>query len=342
MADAEDAQRGENAAGVEAPPDPDDLLSLETVAASPEEAIAEARRRWTRGWGDDLLAVECSPEPVSYQWVVTGVLRPGAWAEWRAKSERWHAEREASRPKESWLEEFLWENELDNLLIKQTCADFTEAQEERVRSVLDARTPRQARYNLLMHPRMIPAEIRVQALVAPFEEKAPDPWMVLAATVGLQGAYVSHREWPSVLRILLGRLGTAEDTIANRILITIAGHARAADVPAILDVARTMSARDQMCNVLGLALRNGATDNQVAPILKAALQAAGDDETRDWLARWLATGRRPDGLPIGMQLPTLGYIPNLDTTYEPPEAQGPASEQVRSRLGQWLARVWRR
>jgi hypothetical protein len=211
---------------------------------------------------------------------------------------------------DDWLEAFLVIDELDDLFTRHGAADLSTGQESRVRAVLRDRAPRQARFNLLMRPGVIPGDARLDALDAGLVDE--DPYMRIAAAVGLQDLAVADADWPPVRDALIGLVADPIGAIANRATVTLAGNARSGDGPAILDAAR--QADDRHLQNLLIALVRAGADREVLELLPLVLVQEGlAASTRAWLERWAADGRRPDGDPPAyFMAPALGYIPNLD------------------------------
>lgn len=212
---------------------------------------------------------------------------------------------------DAWLETFLAIDELDDLFTRHSAADLSPAQEGRVRTVLRERMPRQARFNLLMHPALIPADARLDALRAGLEDD--DAYMRISAATGLQDVDIEDAEWPTVREALLRRVADPIGAVVNRATVTLAGNARSGDGPAILAAARSSALNPSDRGNLLIALVRAGADREVLELLPEVLQSVGEPVSRAWLERWMAEGRRPAGeLPAFLMLPALGYIPNLD------------------------------
>ena len=208
-----------------------------------------------------------------------------------------------------WFQAFLEEPELDNLRTFRTAEDLTPLEAGRVRDIFATGKPRQARFNLLLNPQLVPEDIRLDALRAALEDA--DPYMRIAAAVGLQDPSkipTTPVSWPASRDALIARLDDPEPAIRNRASVTLAGRAAPGDGPTLRD-AEIHDA--EIGNMLIAGIRAGADDVVVA-LLPRMLPRPMPDETRAYLERWQAAGRRPtEDPPAFLMLPALGYIPNL-------------------------------
>jgi hypothetical protein len=210
-----------------------------------------------------------------------------------------------------WFDAFLSESELDDLRTHKSAADLTPQEVRRVREIVASGQPRQARFNLLLNPRLLPDDVRLGALRAALTDS--DPYMRIAATVGLQdpaAAVIAPPDWPTVRDALIGCLDDPEPAIRNRTSVTLAGRAVPGDGPAL----RAALVHDeQVRNVLIACIRAEAEDVVLALLPRLLAQERMQADSRTYLERWQADGRRPpDDPPAVLMLPGLGYIPNLD------------------------------
>ena len=214
-----------------------------------------------------------------------------------------------------WFAAFLAEPELDNLATRHIAADLDTAQDARVRAVLVSGTPRQARFNLLMHPQLIPTDVRLAALRAAVRQ-SDDPYMRIAAIVGLQdeALRVPETEWPAVRDELLDATRDPRGVIRNRATVTLTGRLQADDVPAVVARIREGGLEgSELDNLVATFVKLGA-DDAVLEVLPIVLEHGAQVEaTRAWLEAWQAAGQRPaEPAPPWFGMPALGYIPNLD------------------------------
>ena len=213
--------------------------------------------------------------------------------------------------REDWFEAFLAESELDDLRTRKSAADLTPHEVGRVREIVATGQPRQARFNLLLNPRLLPDDVRLGVLRASLTDS--DPYMRIAAVVGLQdpaAAVIPPREWPAVRDALIGRLDDPEAAIRNRASATLAGRAGPGDGPAL---GAAPVHEEQVRNLLIACIRADAQDAVLALLPRLLAQERMHAPTRAYLERWQADGRRPpDDPPAILMLPGLGYIPNLD------------------------------
>lgn len=140
-----------------------------------------------------------------------------------------------------------------------------------------------------------------------------DPYMRIAAVVGLQdpsAAVIPQSEWPAVRDALIGRLDDPEAAIRNRASVTLAGRAGPGDGPAL---GAAPVHEEQVRNLLIACIRADAQHVVLTLLPRLLARVRMDDESRTYLERWQADGRRPpDEPPVGFMLPGLGYIANLD------------------------------
>lgn len=216
---------------------------------------------------------------------------------------------------DDWLEAFLTETELDDLATRHVAADLSPAQEARVRQAVEIGTPRQARFNLLMWPQLIPADIRLSALRSAIRQDS-DPYMRIAALAGMQGTSVKvpAADWPGVRDDLLSALGDPRAAIRNRATVTLADRLVPNDVSAVLHAATTLElGGSELQNLLGALVKMGADDAATALIPMVLERWTGGPEDRAWLELWRTRGARPSvPAPDYFGMPGLAYIPNLD------------------------------
>jgi hypothetical protein len=210
------------------------------------------------------------------------------------------------------LERFLTENELDDLR-PWPFEQSTRAEQRRIREVVEAFAPLQAMYNLLLHPMMLPPDVRFETVARAIAQHESG-WLALAAVVGLQGwpREAFGEGWPYVREALLALVTAGDPVVANRATVTLAGAVGPGDGPAVAAVLRAEPAGAEARNLLLCLLRCEADEEITAmlPLVLPTLEV--DSGSRAWLDSWVLAGRRPASPPPGiLLLPGLGYIPNL-------------------------------
>ena len=218
--------------------------------------------------------------------------------------------------RDDWFEAFLAQDELDDLRTRHDWRELTPEQTARVRAIVASGQPRQALFNLLLWPQLLPPDVGGRTIVDAIRQDR-EPYMRVAAIVGLQhfpAGSIPRESWPGVRDALLSAFPDRRMSIANRASVTLHTQARPGDGPSILAAARAAElAGGDLRNVFITLIRIGAHEEilQLLPDVLAneKLQPAA----RAWLERWKSLGRRPaEDPPASFGLPVLGYIPNLD------------------------------
>jgi hypothetical protein len=210
------------------------------------------------------------------------------------------------------LDAFLLENELDDLG-RRTFTDPTLAETMALIEIVNAWAPRQAIFNLLLTIPMLPEPVRVSAITHGLDQR-DDPWLALAATVGLQDARDIGASWPRVRDRIADLVGSGLPILDNRASVTLALQAQPGDGPALAAVAARVCDDDPVLeNILVAMLRIGA-DDVAGDVIPRVLDDISFAPSVGWLAQWMVIGRRPkEPMPPYLTLPSLGYIPNLPT-----------------------------
>lgn len=219
----------------------------------------------------------------------------------------WMAARFRHDAGDDWLEGWLAEHELDDLLTAHRAEDLTPGEAERVRAIAATGEPRQARFNLLMTAGLLPADCRVPALLAGLRDA--DPYMRVAACVGAQEAELPGDAWPAIRDALIECLGDSIPAIRNRASVALAHKARRGDGALLARAA--MAAPDEQGNLFIALVRSGEPDH-ATPLVPMALERPAPPDVRAWLEAWNRAGRMETDPPKVALLPSLGYIPNLD------------------------------
>lgn len=212
-----------------------------------------------------------------------------------------------------WLETFLDCPELDDLGTRHVATDLTPEQERRVREILATGEPRQGLFNLLMWPQLIPADVRLATACAAMRQER-DPYMRIAAAVGLQERKIADADWPAVRDALLGLLSDPRRQIQNRATITLKSGLRKSDADSVVEAVLASSLDPGEIETLVGALVKIDGWAAAARLLPRLLESANlHPDVRAWLETWQSTGVRPDGPPPeDFGLSGLAYIPNLD------------------------------
>lgn len=212
-----------------------------------------------------------------------------------------------------WLETFLRCPELDDLGTRHIASDLTPEQERRVREIVTAGEPRQALFNLLMWPQLIPADVRLATACAAMRQER-DPYMRIAAAVGLQERKIADADWPAVRDALLGLLRDPRQQIQNRATIALRSGLRAGDAGAVVAAVLSSSlGPGEIESFVGALLKVGASDAALHLLPRLLESDRLHPDVRAWLETWQSTGTRPDGSPPrDFGLSGLAYIPNLD------------------------------
>src|SRR5262245_48765771 len=133
------------------------------------------------------------------------------------------------------LRAFLTTEDLDDLLnARQAIKALDAADTAAVRSVLEQWHPPQAVANLLIHPDLVPEDVRLAALFRGLDDQKT-PYLGLAAIVGLGGEEkLSAEDRKRVAARLLTVIRVTGDVRAERASVTLMSHAREADAPQLI------------------------------------------------------------------------------------------------------------
>ena len=212
------------------------------------------------------------------------------------------------------LEEFLDAKDLDDLLraaseLRELGNDDVQA----IRTILDSWSDSQAVANLLIHPRFIPAHIRVTSLLKGLNDQ-DEPYFQLAATVGLQSVdprELSPVEVTAFRDRLLEMVATDSGVLSSRASVSI--HVFL-DKAYAKDLCETLNHPNDTVrhNLLAWLVQNFELQDpdEFTPLLKSS--ALPDDAKQSVLQKvqeHLAAEK--DGRFTGTDAPLFSYIPNL-------------------------------
>lgn len=210
------------------------------------------------------------------------------------------------------LEAFLFAQDLDELLAARQAIQAADADDAAViRAVLREWRNPQSVSNLLFHPSLIPADIRVATLLRGLRQREV-MYYVLAATVGLGGMVpeLSAGERAQVSSALLDLLDNSTGVLAQRASVTLSGVAGREDAPRIFSM--VVHPDDTVRHNLRAWLFRTFEKPGVEAFAEAARQSELDAETQDALAREFAEIRPGAAPEVARKLLTLfSYIPNL-------------------------------
>jgi hypothetical protein len=134
------------------------------------------------------------------------------------------------------LEAFFAAEDLDDVLTARgSLAALTPEDEAAVRAVLNEWRNPQAVSNLLLHPALIPDDLRLSSLFRGLYE-GPVAYYVLAAVVGLGGldpAVLPDADRRRVLAVLLGIMRDTTDVLAQRASVSFDGFTLPEDAPRV-------------------------------------------------------------------------------------------------------------
>ena len=211
------------------------------------------------------------------------------------------------------MEAFIFSKDLDELLqARQAITALDEDDEAVVRAVIKEWSNPQSVANLLFHPSLIPADIRVATLLRGLAERGV-MYYVLAAIVGFGGMVpeLSSAEREEVATILLDFLPNSTGVLAQRASVTLSGVAREADAPKIFSL---LDHADETArhNLRAWLFRTFEKPG-IEAFTAAAARSTLDAEAQAALVREFAEigpGAPPE---VKRKLLTLfSYIPNLD------------------------------
>lgn len=211
------------------------------------------------------------------------------------------------------LEAFLFSKDLDQLLeARQAIKAVDEDDEAVIRAVLKEWSNPQSVSNLLFHPSLIPADIRVATLLRALAERGV-MYHVLAAIVGFGGMVpeLSKEQREEVAAILLDFLPNSTGVLAQRASATLSGVARDADAPAVFSLLGHED--DTVRHNLRAWLFRTFEKPGVEAFSAAAALSTLDADTQAALAREFAEVKPGAPPEVKRKLLTLfSYIPNLD------------------------------
>ncbi len=186
------------------------------------------------------------------------------------------------------METFLFSKDLDELLeSRQAIKALDQDDEAVVRAVLKEWSNPQSVSNLLFHPSLIPADIRVASLFRGLAERGV-MYYVLASIVGFGGMVpeLSKAEREEVAAILLDFLPNSTGVLAQRASVTLSGVAREADAPKIFSLLE--HADETARHNLRAWLFRSFEKPGVEAFTAAAAQSTLDAETQAGLVREFA------------------------------------------------------
>lgn len=215
------------------------------------------------------------------------------------------------------MEAFLFATDLDELLTaRQAITAPDENDEAVIRAVLKEWSNPQSVANLLFHPSLIPADIRVPTLMRGLAERGV-MYYVLAAIVGFGGIVpeLTEAQREEVAALLLEFLPNSTGVLAQRASVTLSGVARVADAPKFFSLLGHED--DTTRHNLRAWLFRTFEKPGVEAFTEAAARSTLDAESQASLVREfveIKPGAPPE---VKRKLLTLfSYIPNLDEVKE--------------------------
>jgi hypothetical protein len=183
----------------------------------------------------------------------------------------------------------------------------------RIRSTLEEWHNEQAVANLLFYPRLIPEELRVKSIVRGLDERR-QPYYVLAAAVGVQEMEVSTltEEEMTVIRDRLLRVVASDSSIvAKRASVSLQTFLKKSDGETVCSLLGhpDETVRHNLLAWLVTTFEPGHSDD-----LRHFVEASElDKQTRQDITRQMTeyVQARREGKFTGVDMPLLGYIPNL-------------------------------
>jgi len=211
------------------------------------------------------------------------------------------------------LEAFLFSKDLDQLLeARQAITVLDQDDEAVVRAVLKEWSNPQSVANLLFHPSLIPADMRVPTLMRGLAERGV-MYYVLAAIVGFGGMVpeLTAGQREEVAALLLEFLPNSTGVLAQRASVTLSGVAREADAPAIFSLLEHED--DTARHNLRAWLFRTFEKPGIEAFTVAAARSTLDAEAQAGLVREFAEIKPGAPPEVKRKLLTLfSYIPNLD------------------------------
>jgi hypothetical protein len=218
------------------------------------------------------------------------------------------------------LDAFLAATDLDDLLrLRQRVSALKPDESSRIVSVIHDWSDRQAVANLLFHPRVMPDAVRFDAIDRALCS-SDDPYLVLAATVGLQS--VPPEGVPAEKRAawvdrLLSLVQSTSTTVAGRASVTLSEWMHSVDgadilprLVALYPVPDRSASRNVVAAVLD-ACGDLRDDEFEKRLLEWRVSDAGASDFRYARAEYADTKSHNAVRAMTMTGPSLAYIPNL-------------------------------